>query len=209
MGPGCWPRITSPFSAMTRLGQHPSHRGQVSLQKRFAQRIGVSSATLFQERPSIRFLKLGSNTGSVPDPFNPSTITEFLTRTRRKSGTIRSSIDRSKIESLGRIAGGFLGNWELAKSWQFHSGRALSINGGNNPLAVGGGDDNASYSQVYDDYADRIPGSHLNVHQGGKQHWLNEYFNTSAFTYNAPGTFGNAGRNPLYARVEPGKPEFC
>ncbi len=36
------------------------------------------------------------------------------------------------------------------------------------------------------------------MHQGGKQHWLNEYFNTSAFTYNAPGTFGNVGRNPIY-----------
>ena len=35
------------------------------------------------------------------------------------------------------------------------------------------------------------------VHRGGKAQWLNRYFNPGAFTINAPGTFGNSGRNIL------------
>ncbi len=96
--------------------------------------------------------------------------------------------------------------WQAASwatgSWQDHGSFTpedrLDINGGNNPLAVGGGDDNASYSQVYERLCRPNPRTTLRRPPGGKQHWLNEYFNTSAFTYNAPGTFGNVGRNPVY-----------
>jgi hypothetical protein len=35
------------------------------------------------------------------------------------------------------------------------------------------------------------------VHQGGKSHWIGQYFNTAAFTANAPGTFGDSGRGIL------------
>ena len=33
------------------------------------------------------------------------------------------------------------------------------------------------------------------MRQGGKSNWLNQYFNTAAFTPNAIGTFGNSGKN--------------
>ncbi len=42
-----------------------------------------------------------------------------------------------------------------------------------------------------------MPGSNVQVHQGSKQQWLNQYFTTAAFTQNAPGTFGTTGRNFL------------
>ena len=171
---------------------------QVSVQKRFAKGLQFSSNYTYSKTLDLSSQASNSNTGSVPDPFNPSFNYGIADSNTPQIWNNTFVYQSPKIESLGQIASGFLGNWELAGSWQFHSGRPLSINGGNNPLAVGGGDDNASYSQVYDDYADRVPGQSFNVHQGGKQHWLNEYFNTAAFTYNAPGTFGNVGRNPVY-----------
>ena len=35
------------------------------------------------------------------------------------------------------------------------------------------------------------------MHRGGKTQWLKQYFNPLAFTVNAPGTFGNTGKNIL------------
>jgi hypothetical protein len=37
-----------------------------------------------------------------------------------------------------------------------------------------------------------VPGVSRNIRQGGKSHWLNNYFNTSAFTQNEVGTPGNS-----------------
>lgn len=45
------------------------------------------------------------------------------------------------------------------------------------------------------DRANIVPGQPLGVRQGGKSHWLNEYFNTSAFTQNPAGSFGDSGKN--------------
>ncbi len=171
---------------------------QVSVQKRFTRGLQFSSNYTFSRTLDLSSQASESNTGSVPDPFNPSFNYGIADSNTPQVWNSTFVYQSPKIESFGRVAGGFLGNWEVAGSWQLHSGRPISINGGNNPLAVGGGDDNASYAQVYDDYANRVPGQNFNVHQGGKQHWLNEYFNTAAFTYNPPGTFGNVGRNPVY-----------
>ena len=40
-----------------------------------------------------------------------------------------------------------------------------------------------------------VPGQGFDVRQGGKSNWLNQYFNTAAFTPNAVGTFGDSGKN--------------
>jgi hypothetical protein len=180
------------------IGTASFNGGQVSVQKRFTRGLQFSSNYTYSRTLDLSSQASESNTGSVPDPYNPSFNYGIADSNTPQVWNNTFVYQSPKIESLGRVASGFLGNWELAGSWQLHSGRPLSINGGNNPLAVGGGDDNASYAQVYDDYADKVPGQSFNVHQGGKQHWLNEYFNTAAFTYNAPGTFGNVGRNPVY-----------
>jgi hypothetical protein len=79
-----------------------------------------------------------------------------------------------------------LGGWEVSGLWHLQSGDPLTIYGGN-------GNDN-SQSHEGADHAD-YAGGPLNVDQGSKNQWLNQYFNTAAFTTNAAGTFGNAGRN--------------
>lgn len=84
-----------------------------------------------------------------------------------------------------------LGGWELSSIVTWQSGNPFTIqasaNGGNN-----------SGSNQYLDRADRVPGQALNVHQGSRSHWLTDYFNTAAFVNNAPGTFGDSGKNIMF-----------
>lgn len=79
-----------------------------------------------------------------------------------------------------------LGGWEI-------SGIVTSQSG--SPFGINSGTDNSGSLQNSSDRADYVPGQSLNVHQGSKSQWLNQYFNTAAFTTNAPGTFGNTGKN--------------
>ncbi len=93
------------------------------------------------------------------------------------------------LHGLGKFGSAVLGNWEVSGIWTLHSGQPFSIsgpNGANNSLANIGGD-----------RADYVAGQPLDQQQGSKNHWLNEYFNTAAFTANPPGTFGNSPRNLL------------
>lgn len=80
------------------------------------------------------------------------------------------------------------GKWELSAIYKAQSG---------NPIGIGSGTNNSG-SDVYGDWADLVPGQPFNVHQGPKSQWINEYFNTNAFTINPPGSFGNSGRANFY-----------
>jgi hypothetical protein len=82
-----------------------------------------------------------------------------------------------------------LGNWQVSAIWVLHSGLPFSINGPN------GG--NNSEANIGGDRADSVSGASLNQHQGSKSQWLSQYFNTAAFTANAPGTFGSSPKNLL------------
>ena len=89
---------------------------------------------------------------------------------------------------MNPLARGFLGSWELSGIWRAQSGLPFSIQGGN-------GDGN-SYSQTFEDVADRVPG--VAIHAGVGPSTVPgalSYFNGAAFQPNAVGTFGNSGRN--------------
>lgn len=79
-----------------------------------------------------------------------------------------------------------LGDWEVSGIITLQSGF---------PFGIAGGYNNNSGSFQNGDRADVVPGQSFNVRQGSKSQWLNEYFNTSAFVPNAPGTFGDSGKN--------------
>ncbi|MGC2163291.1 MAG: carboxypeptidase regulatory-like domain-containing protein [Silvibacterium sp.] len=84
-----------------------------------------------------------------------------------------------------------LGGWEVSAIITAQSGF---------PFGVGAGlGNNQSEAQQYEDRADVVSGQSLDVRQGGKSNWLNSYFNTNAFIQNAPGTFGNSGKNIMQA----------
>jgi Carboxypeptidase regulatory-like domain len=82
-----------------------------------------------------------------------------------------------------------LGSWEVSGIVTLQSGFPFTI--------MGGDGDNNSGAQQFEDRADLVSGQGLGVRQGGKSNWLDHYFNTAAFTTNAPGTFGNSGKNML------------
>lgn len=83
-----------------------------------------------------------------------------------------------------------LGGWEVSAIITSQSGSPFGVSGGfgNNQSGAGQGGDRA----------DVVPGQSRDVRQGGRSHWLKEYFNINAFKENAPGTFGNSGKNIMF-----------
>ncbi len=93
-----------------------------------------------------------------------------------------------------------LGSWEISAIITSQSGQPFTV--------YGGFGNNSSESLQYGDHADQVSGQPLNVRQGSRSHWLNQYFNINAFTENPPGTFGNTGkdimRGPPYNNADAG-----
>jgi hypothetical protein len=80
-----------------------------------------------------------------------------------------------------------LGGWEISAIITAQSG---------SPFGVGAGfGNNQSLANQYEDRADRVTGQSLDIRHGGKANWLQHYFNINAFKQNAPGTFGDSGKN--------------
>jgi hypothetical protein len=92
------------------------------------------------------------------------------------------------LQSSGKMLRGIAGAWMVS---------ALVIADAGMPFSVS---DNADFSYTGNslDLADRVP---------GKPAYVNGKLNYAAFTHNAPGTYGNSGRNvfrgPAYFTVDP------
>jgi hypothetical protein len=80
-----------------------------------------------------------------------------------------------------------LGGWEISAIITAQSGPPFGV--------TAGFGNNQSQASQYEDRADVVAGQSKNVRQGGKSHWLKNYFNVNAFTENAAGTFGDSGKN--------------
>lgn len=93
------------------------------------------------------------------------------------------------LKGQNALVRSLLGEWEISAIYTMQSGRPFSISGGNG--------NNNSGSLINSDRADVVPGVVVQTHQGSKSQWLHQYFTTAAFQQNAPGTFGNSGRNIL------------
>lgn len=175
-----------PILEMMTAGTASYHSLQASLSKRLSH--GLQFQTNFTWSKSIDLSSIPSLawTGGIANPFdlrwnrgNSSlnfpliSITNFIYQlpSLRKSGRL-----------LSTVAGG----WELSGIWTMQSGLPFSI--------MGGDGNNNSEALQYGDRAD-VTGQPYEAHRGGKSLWLNQYFNPAAFKTNAPGTFGNSGRN--------------
>ena len=161
---------------------------QISVEKRLSHGLQVTSNYAWSKTLDAASVSSISNTGSIPDPYD-------LRQNRGISDlnfvNIWSSTGVWNLPSLasqGKAVSSVLGNWELTGIITLSTGVPFSIQGGNG--------NNNSDSQEFGDRAD-LTGQPLDVRQGPKSQWLTHYFNPTAFTYNAPGTWGNSARNLL------------
>jgi len=160
---------------------------QLTFEKRFSHGLQFNSNyTWSKSIDSASSSSLAFN-GSIPDPFN-------LEFNRGISSLNYPRIwNNFWVYQLPALTGSspavraLLGDWQFSGIWHLQSGDPFSISDGTDP----------SQSHIGGDRADVVPGQSLNVHQGSKNDWLNQYFNTAAFTKAHPGTFGNSGRNVL------------
>jgi hypothetical protein len=96
-----------------------------------------------------------------------------------------------------------LGGWELSGIITLESGAPFSIGAGNstywNTIDPSLNENNTgSGSFESGDRGNAVSGQHWNVRQGGRSHWINQYFNTAAFVPRKDGEFGETGRNIIY-----------
>jgi Carboxypeptidase regulatory-like domain len=179
------------------IGRANYNSVQFSVDKRFSHGVQFTSNFTYSKQLDTSSIATLSNVGSVFDPFNPDASYGISDLNIPRIWNNTFVYQTPNLAMLGKVGSAVLGNWEIAGVWALHSGRPFTIMGGNNPVAIGAGTNNASYSQVGADHANFLSGQSLGVHRGSKSQWLNQYFNTAAFTYNDPGTFGTAPRNLL------------
>jgi Carboxypeptidase regulatory-like domain len=161
---------------------------QLSFEKRFSHGLQFSvNYTYSKTMDTATSASLAFN-GSVPDPFN-------LNFNRGPSGlnfpnvfNVYGVYQTPDLNGSNRFVRAVFGTWQVSGVFHMQSGDPLSIAGGN-------GNDN-SQSHIGGDRADYLGGP-LDREQGSQSDWLNHYFNTAAFVTNAPGTFGNSGKNIL------------
>ena len=96
-----------------------------------------------------------------------------------------------KLSHSNLLVRNVVGGWELSGTYTAMSGPPFTMNGGKG--------NNRSGFNVGQDRADVVPGQPRAVRKGGKSHWLNEYFNTAAFTNNAIGTPGDSPKFAIQA----------
>jgi len=96
-----------------------------------------------------------------------------------------------KMEHFNPLVKNVAGGWEISGTYTAMSGPPFTMNGGYG--------NNRSYFDEGQDRADLVPGQSWAVRQGGKSHWLTNYFNPNAFVPNALGTPGNSPKFAIQA----------
>jgi hypothetical protein len=165
-------------SLQATIDHHISHGLQVQSSFTWSKTIDVASSGNISfgspYLPDPFDLRWNRGISSLSVPFN--SVTNFI-------------YHAPDFKGKNKLVQETLGGWALSSVVTWQSGNAFSIQSGDN---------NNSGSNQYLDRADRVPGKPLNVHQGSRSQWMNNYFNTEAFTNNAAGTFGDSGKNIMF-----------
>ena len=80
-----------------------------------------------------------------------------------------------------------LGSWQLSGALTLQSGAPFAVNSGRENSLVG-----------YGNRADLVGDPSRSARRDPNRDPVMEWFNTAAFAHNAPGTYGNSGRNILF-----------
>jgi hypothetical protein len=179
-----------PINESMTAGTASYHSLQAALNKHLSHGIQFQSSFTWSKAIDINSIGSLAQGGQIGDPFDLKwnrgisslnfpfiSITSFIYET-------------PSLKNSGYLMRNILGLWQVSGIWTLQSGQPFGI--------VGGDGNNNSGALQYGDRAD-VTGKSYQVHQGGKSHWLNQYFNPGAFAVNAPGTFGNSGRNIFQA----------
>ena len=169
------------------FGTSPYNSLQIALEKRLSHGLQVNSSFTWSKTIDLASTGNISFSNGLPDPFDIRhnrgnsdlnfpiiSVTNFLYTTPALKGT-------TFIEKT------LLGAWEVSGIVTLQSGEPFSIQGGK-------GNNNSGADQ-YGDRADTVPGIPAVQRSGERSNWLNHYITPGAFVTNAPGTFGNSGRN--------------
>jgi len=159
---------------------------QLSAEKRLSHGIQFTTNWAWSKTMDSGSVSSLSNTGSIPDPYDIQQNRGISDLNFVHIWSNTGVWDTPALKSQGKAVSSILGNWEVSAIVTLTTGVPISIQGGQG--------NNNSGSDEYADRAD-LTGQPLNVRQGGKSQWLAHYFNAAAFTYNAPGTWGNSARN--------------
>ncbi|WP_263356080.1 TonB-dependent receptor [Acidicapsa ligni] len=160
------------------------HALQVSIDKHLSQHLQFHSNFTWSRATDVGGSGDPSFESSVSDPYNidhdhgPSSLNY---PTVSVSNFVYELPQFKTSSSLMRNT---VGGWEVSGLYTAMSGPPFTISGGE-------GNNNSSFD-VGQDRADLVPGQTFGVRRGGKSHWINQYFNTAAFTNNALGTPGNS-----------------
>jgi hypothetical protein len=160
---------------------------QFTVEKRFSR--GVQFQSNYTLSKTIDSSSLGTLAfrGSVPNPFDLR-FNRGLSDLHSPHVFINNWVyETPGLRGAHSMVRQALGSWQLSGIWRFQSGRPFSV--------AGGFGNNTSLSQIGGDRADIVPGQPLQVAAGARGDWLARYFNTNAFSRNAPGTFGTSARN--------------
>jgi hypothetical protein len=157
---------------------------QLNLEKRFSRGLSVIAnyawshqmdnfppTNYLQTDPFDRNYDWGNSLNNVPNVFHLSEVWRVPHFNRRG------------------LAGGLMNGWEVTSVTAWQNG---------SPITIYSGVDN-SFSSMYVDRADFTGTSLKQAVLGDRPHgqMVQEYFNTSLFTVNQIGTFGNSGKNNL------------
>ncbi len=173
----------------TSLGTSPYHSLQVGLEKRFSHGLQAKSNFTWSKVQDLSATGNLAVQGGLPNPFDIRFNRGISQLNVPYVSTTNFVYTSPSLNGMNRVVRNALGDWEISAITTLQSGQPFGIQGGN------GGDN--SGSQQYGDRADVVPGVMAQVHQGSKQNWLNHYVSADSFQPNAPGTFGNSGRNPF------------
>ncbi len=161
---------------------------QITLNRRFSHGFTILASYVWEKY--LDLISVGAEGQSGPrDPFNFA-LNKGLSDNDVPHRFVASYL--WSIPSLKRYQGRALG--ELVNGWQLNG--ITTIQSGT-PFTVTSGQDR-SLTGIGNDTADWVYGTPRTLDTGrARNQVISEYFNTSAFTLAAPGTFGTSGRNIL------------
>jgi hypothetical protein len=169
------------------FGTSPYQSLQIAVEKRASHGLQVNSSFTWSKTIDLASTGNISFSNGLPDPFDLRhnrgnsdlnfpiiSVTNYIYTTPALNG--RNFIEKN-----------LLGSWEVSGITTLQSGEPFSIQGG-------AGNNNSGADQ-YGDRADVVPGVAPAERSGGRSNWLNHYIAAGSFVENAPGTFGDSGRN--------------